>query len=129
MLTKYQTSEKGFTLIELLIVVAIIGILAAIAIPQFAKYKEQGYIASMKSDVKSVATAEEAQYAATGTYLDVSSTSTPNLTGMGTLSPGNTVVVGVTTGPPDTYKVTVSSAKYTDKDAVFNSSTGTTVMQ
>src|SRR5437016_14471679 len=45
-----QMNRKGFTLIELLIVVVIIGILAAIAIPKFANTKEKAYLASMKSD-------------------------------------------------------------------------------
>ena len=44
-------NKKGFTLIELLIVVVIIGILAAIAIPKFANTKEKAYLASMKSDL------------------------------------------------------------------------------
>jgi type IV pilus assembly protein PilA len=56
-------NRKGFTLIELLIVVVIIGILAAIAIPKFANTKEKAYIASMKSDLRNLITAEEAYFA------------------------------------------------------------------
>lgn len=52
--------ERGFTLIELLIVVVIIGIIASIAIPKFANTKEKAYVAQMKSDLKNLATAEEA---------------------------------------------------------------------
>ena len=51
--------EKGFTLIELLIVVVIIGILAAIAIPKFANTKEKAYMAAMKSDLRNMVTAQE----------------------------------------------------------------------
>jgi len=56
-------NRKGFTLIELLIVVVIIGILAAIAIPKFANTKEKAYIAAMKSDLRNLVTAEEAYFA------------------------------------------------------------------
>jgi len=55
-----STKKKGFTLIELLIVVVIIGILAAIAIPKFSNTKEKAYLAAMKSDLRNLATAEEA---------------------------------------------------------------------
>jgi type IV pilus assembly protein PilA len=54
-----RRNRKGFTLIELLIVVVIIGILAAIAIPKFANTKEKAYLATMKSDLRNLATAQE----------------------------------------------------------------------
>jgi len=59
-------SRKGFTLIELLIVVVIIGILAAIAIPKFANTKDKAYIAAMKSDLRNLATHEESYAADSG---------------------------------------------------------------
>jgi type IV pilus assembly protein PilA len=64
------SNRKGFTLIELLIVVVIIGILAAIAIPKFANTKERAYIAQMKSDLKNLATAQEAYFSTGLTYGD-----------------------------------------------------------
>ena len=54
--------NKGFTLIELLIVVVIIGILAAIAIPKFSATREKAYVSAMKSDLKNLATQEEIYY-------------------------------------------------------------------
>ena len=63
-----MTSRKGFTLIELLIVVVIIGILAAIAIPKFANTKEKAYIAAVKSDLKNLVTVQESYFADRGVY-------------------------------------------------------------
>jgi type IV pilus assembly protein PilA len=53
-------NRKGFTLIELLIVVVIIGILAAIAIPKFSTTKNKAFVTAMKSDLKQLLTAQEA---------------------------------------------------------------------
>ena len=57
-----RRAKSGFTLIELLIVVVIIGILAAIALPKFANTKEKAYLASMKSDLHNLVTAQEAYF-------------------------------------------------------------------
>src|SRR5260221_9783044 len=70
-------SRKGFTLIELLIVVVIIGILAAIAIPKFANTKAKAYVASMKSDLRNLVTAEEAYFADSVKYSATTSCTTP----------------------------------------------------
>ena len=59
---KMLKREGGFTLIELLIVVAIIAILAAIAIPQFSKYKQRGYKAALTSDIKNAYTSAMAYF-------------------------------------------------------------------
>jgi type IV pilus assembly protein PilA len=62
------SARKGFTLIELLIVVVIIGILAAIAIPKFGATKDKAYIAAMKSDLRNLVLAEETYFADYVTY-------------------------------------------------------------
>ncbi|MBA4072177.1 MAG: pilin [Gemmatimonas sp.] len=88
------TNKKGFTLIELLIVVVIIGILAAIAIPKFANTKEKAYIASMKSDLRNLVTAQEAYFS------DNNSTYAASIAAMGTsyrVSSGVAVIMGTVT--------------------------------
>jgi len=96
-------NKKGFTLIELLIVVVIIGILAAIAIPKFASTKEKAYITAMKSDLKNYTTAEESYFSDYNQY--------------GTFA--NVKAAGLFTG---TSSVTVAS---TDGDAKGFSATAT----
>ena len=96
-------NRKGFTLIELLIVVVIIGILAAIAIPKFSNTKEKAYVAAMKSDLRNLATYEE-QYAAdnNGAYFGGTATSASPLQGF---SPSQNVTITVTNvaGPPPSW--------------------------
>lgn len=60
--------KSGFTLIELLIVVVIIGLLAAIAIPKFSTTKEKAYVSTMKGDLRNLATAQESYWNDNSTY-------------------------------------------------------------
>jgi type IV pilus assembly protein PilA len=82
--------RQGFTLIELLIVVVIIGILAAIAIPKFANTKEKGLVASMKSDLRNLASAQESYWVENRTYYGKA---IPAAGFLYNTSPGVTVVI------------------------------------
>jgi prepilin-type N-terminal cleavage/methylation domain-containing protein len=82
-----STPRTGFTLIELLIVVVIIGILAAIAIPKFTETKGKSYASSMKSDLRNVASRQEDFFYLNETYA--TSAATLNFTG----SPGVVLTV------------------------------------
>lgn len=96
-------NRKGFTLIELLIVVVIIGILAAIAIPKFAATKDKAKLASVKTDLRNVMTAQEAyfsDYATYGTFAQLQAASNFSL------SSGNTMTV---TGASNGYTATATN--------------------
>ncbi len=97
-------NKKGFTLIELLIVVVIIGILAAIAIPKFANTKEKAYVASMKADLRNLATYEESFAAdSAGVYFSGSASGTTALQGF-LPSQNVTVTATAVTGPPASWQ-------------------------
>jgi prepilin-type N-terminal cleavage/methylation domain-containing protein len=82
----------GFTLIELLIVVVIIGLLAAIAIPKFGDTKGRAYTASMRSDLRNLAVSQEA-------YMYDNSTYSNSLAAMNVRpSNGVTITIGVANG-------------------------------
>jgi prepilin-type N-terminal cleavage/methylation domain-containing protein len=103
-------NTKGFTLIELLIVVVIIGILAAIAIPKFASTKEKAYIAAMKSDLKNFVTSEEAYFADYNTYG-----TSANVVGSGTFSATTDVTLSSTDGTSTGFSATATHAGVSGK--------------
>jgi type IV pilus assembly protein PilA len=111
-------SRKGFTLIELLIVVVIIGILAAIAIPKFANTKEKAYVASMKSDLRNLSTAEESYFADNQTYTTTQSAMNYNT------SPSVTVTVSAASGTGWTASTTHSATTKTCRVQYGTTTTG-----
>jgi type IV pilus assembly protein PilA len=86
-------NRKGFTLIELLIVVVIIGILAAIAIPKFANTKGKAYVTAMKSDLRNLVSAQESFFSDSAKYTSSLGTDGLNFkNSTGTVAP--TITIG-----------------------------------
>ncbi len=122
-------NEKGFTLIELLIVVVIIGILAAIAIPQFASTKEKAFDAAAKSDLRNLMTAEEAYFSDSQAYTaaTVAAGTTADLDGDGNADfQASQSVSLAATASTDGYQITAQHASSSKTWCVNSSATSAT---
>jgi prepilin-type N-terminal cleavage/methylation domain-containing protein len=125
--TNAQTKEnrignmRGFTLIELLVVFAVIGILSAIAIPQFFSYRMRAIDTQMKSDAKNVAIAMESYFSERFIYP----TTVAEITPFGfRQTQGVTLAISVTT--PSSFTVTASKPGGTQPSFTYDNSTGQT---
>jgi prepilin-type N-terminal cleavage/methylation domain-containing protein len=107
------SNSKGFTLIELMIVIAIIGILAAIAIPNFIAYRNKAYCSATESDANNIAAAIADYFAdpthnTTPVMADVGGNTLLSKGNTATISPPmNSIVVTVTDGSlrcPEDYR-------------------------
>ena len=115
-------SESGYTLIEILLIVVIIGILIAIAIPQFSAYRKRGHEAQVRSDLRNAATAEDAYFAQFFTFKG------------GTLSSGiptgfsksNDVSLSATVGT-NSFLLSASHSNCGSTTWTFSSTTGETL--
>ena len=103
-----KKGEKGFTLIELMIVIAIIGILAAIAIPQFSAYRTRSFNAAANADLRNAATAQEAYFVDNSTYASGVDSITGATYG---LFLSSNVTVSVTAANTTQYTMTSSNTK------------------
>lgn len=91
-----QHGRAGFTLLELLVVITLVGILAAIAIPRFAEYRGRGFDTRALSDLRNIALAQEAYFIDQEEYLPCDNAGCEQLPGVGRLSRGTEVHVTVT---------------------------------
>jgi prepilin-type N-terminal cleavage/methylation domain-containing protein len=129
-----EEKDEGFTLIELLVVMIIIGILAAIAIPVFLSQKKKGYEASMKSDLRSIATEITTQAVDQPATITVTQPADPGpvlVTAAGStdpgsiaLSPGSSLQTGTVDVPNNIYCVGLTNSKSNSSWAIYKTAAG-----
>ncbi len=119
MLQKPANNQKGFTLIELMIVIAIIGILSAIAIPNFLSYRTRGSNEAAKSEAKNYLTLALTEVADTGAFAapPTGFEANSDVTMVGTLAISTT---GVISGTPTFVHVTGTTTYTINNDGTIS---------
>jgi type IV pilus assembly protein PilA len=114
-----SSAHDGFTLIEVLIVIAIIGLLAAIAIPQFIIYRSQGVDAQMKSDLRNASVAVESYFVTNHVYPT-------SVAVISTLGFQNTqgVTLSLSNVTANSYRLTATKPGGSQPSYTFDSTTG-----
>ena len=116
---KTAMGEQGFTLLELIVVVAVLGILMAIAIQQFSLYRSRATDAAMRSDLKNAALAMESYY---GEFLDYpASVNALRLVGYRNT---NGVTLTINVSSPSSFTLNAATPNGTQPSFTFDSSTG-----
>jgi type IV pilus assembly protein PilA len=117
--SKIVVNAKGFSLLELLVVVAIIGLLAAIAIPQFSSYRARAVDSQMKSDLKNAALAMDSYFAENKVYP----TTVASIVSAGfNQTEGVALTIAVPT--PSSFRLTATKPSGTQPTFTFDSVTG-----
>ena len=116
---KWVINAKGFSLLELLVVVGVVGLLAAIAIPQFSSYRTRSVDSQMKSDLKNAALAMDSYFAENKVYP----TSVAAIVGVGfNQTEGVALTIAVPT--PSSFTITATKPSGTQPTFTFDSVTG-----